>query len=188
MKLLNQIFTDKKRPCLFINLGGILKKLLEGSKMGQQYKAIKYNTLVDRKPITDIVNRLNIKIIVVETSRIKEFNESIINELISLRIKGVVIYEAEEFYEIINKRIPIVRLNEKEYLGDDIFSIRLRRRYRYMKRAFDLLCVLFLLPVAFPLVIIGAVLTKLTSQGEMFFRKYAWERMEHILQSEKYEQ
>ncbi|MDO4880107.1 MAG: sugar transferase [Capnocytophaga sp.] len=112
---------------------------------------------------------MNIKLIVIETSTIKEYSEEIITELISLRTKGIRIYQAEEFYEIINQRIPIVRLETKKYLGDDIFSIRMRKRYKLLKRFFDLFVVICLLPFAIPLILLGILLTKLTSKGEMFF-------------------
>lgn len=168
MKMFNQIF-PRKEPCLFINVGGILRKLLEGSKMSKQYRAIKYDTLKDKTSITALVQRLKIKVIVIETSTVKEYSEEFVHELIFLRIQGITIYEAEEFYEIINKRIPIVRLNEREYLGDDIFSIRMRKRYKYLKRLFDLLSVLFIFPFAIPLIIVGGILVKITSKGELFF-------------------
>lgn len=168
MKMFNQIF-PRKEPCLFINVGGILRKLLEGSKMSKQYRAIKYDTLKDKTSITALVQRLKIKVIVIETSTVKEYSEEFVHELIFLRIQGITIYEAEEFYEIINKRIPIVRLNEREYLGDDIFSIRMRKRYKYLKRLFDLLSVLFMSPFAIPLIIVGGILVKITSKGELFF-------------------
>lgn len=168
MKMFNQIF-PRREPCLFINVGGILRKLLEGSKMPKQYRAIKYDTLKDKTSITALVQRLKIKVIVIETSTVKEYSEEFVHELIFLRIQGITIYEAEEFYEIINKRIPIVRLNEREYLGDDIFSIRMRKRYKYLKRLFDLLSVLFIFPFAIPLIIVGGILVKITSKGELFF-------------------
>lgn len=168
MKKLNQIFAS--RPlCLFINIGGILKKLLEGSKVSKHYRVINYDTLKNKQSITAVLKKLNIKIIVIETSKVKEYNEEEINELIQLRVEGVVIYEAEEFYEIVNQRIPIVRLNERNYLGDDIFSIRMRKRYRYFKRLFDIFFVILSSPLTLPLILFGAILTKITSSGEIFF-------------------
>lgn len=161
--------SQKKTPCLFINIGGILQKLLEGSKMPKLYRPILYNTSKNKRSISSIIEKLNIKLIVIETSTIKEYSEEIITELISLRTKGIRIYQAEEFYEIINQRIPIVRLETKKYLGDDIFSIRMRKRYKLLKRFFDLFVVICLLPFAIPLILLGILLTKLTSKGEMFF-------------------
>ena len=44
MGVINQILTNKPIPCLFVNVGGILDKLLQGSKMPKLYRAIKYDT------------------------------------------------------------------------------------------------------------------------------------------------
>lgn len=168
MAKLNKMFV-KRPPCLFVNVGGILTKLLQGSKVSKYYRVINYDTLRNAQTISTVVKKLNIKVMVIETSRINNYTEEEIHELINLRIQGVVIYEAEDFYEIVNRRIPIVRLNQKEYLADDIFSIRMRRRNKYLKRLFDLSFGFLLLPFVFPLLLLGAILTKLTSKGEIFF-------------------
>ena len=153
--------SKKKIPCLFVNIGGILEKLLNGSKMSKIYRPILYNTLENKRSITSVIQKLNIKVIIIETSTIREYSEEIILELINLR--------TQEFYEIINERIPIVRLATKKYLGDDIFSIRMRKRYKLLKRVFDLCFVFLILPIAIPLILLGILLTKLTSKGDVFF-------------------
>lgn len=168
MKTLNKIFS-RRPPCLFVNVGGILTKLLQGSKVSKHYRVINYDTLKNKQSISAVVKKLNIKVMVIETSKVNNYTEEEIHELINLRIQGLVIYEAEDFYEIVNRRIPIVRLNQKEYLADDIFSIRMRKRNRYLKRLFDLSFGFLLLPIAFPLLLLGAILTKLSSKGAIFF-------------------
>lgn len=164
-----KIFNTHRTPCLFINVGGILQKLLEESHISKSYRIIKYDISINKRSITSIINKLKIGVIVIETSKIKEFPDDIIREIIDLRTKGVIVYEAEEFYEVINKRIPIVKLEAKKYIGDDIFSIKQRIRHRLVKRAFDLALVFFALPFAFPLTIIGIILTLLSSKGGAFF-------------------
>lgn len=162
-------FLIKRHPCLLVNVGGISSKLLESPKISQQFRIINYDILAHKRPITSVINKLNIKIIVIETSKVKEYKEEEITELINLRTQGVTIYQAEEFYEMVCKRVPIVKLQERTYLGDRIFSIRMRKRYRYFKRMFDLLCVIAILPFALPLVLLGILFTKLTSKGNVFF-------------------
>ena len=164
-----KIFNTHRTPCLFINVGGILHKLLEESHISKSYRIIKYDISINKRSITSIIEKLKIGVIVIETSKIKEFPDDIIREIIDLRTKGVIVYEAEEFYEVINKRIPIVKLEAKKYIGDDIFSIKQRIRHRLVKRAFDLAIVFFALPFAFPLTIIGIILTLLSSKGGAFF-------------------
>lgn len=164
-----KIFNTHRTPCLFINVGGILQKLLEESHISKSYRIIKYEISINKKSITSIIEKLKIGVIVIETSKIKEFPDDIIREIIDLRTKGVIVYEAEEFYEVINKRIPIVKLEAKKYIGDDIFSIKQRIRHRLVKRAFDLAIVFFAFPFALPLTILGIILTLLSSKGSAFF-------------------
>lgn len=164
-----KIFNTHRTPCLFINVGGILQKLLEESHISKSYRIIKYDISINKRSITSIINKLKIGVIVIETSKIKEFPDDIIREIIDLRTKGVIVYEAEEFYEVINKRIPIVKLEAKKYIGDDIFSIKQRIRHRLVKRAFDLAIVFFAFPFALPLTILGIILTLLSSKGGAFF-------------------
>lgn len=164
-----KIFNTHRTPCLFINIGGILQKLLEESHISKSYRIIKYDISIKKRSITSIIEKLKIGVIVIETSKIKEFPDDIIREIIDLRTKGVIVYEAEEFYEVINKRIPIVKLEAKKYIGDDIFSIKQRIRHRLVKRAFDLAIVFFAFPFALPLTILGIILTLLSSKGGAFF-------------------
>lgn len=164
-----KIFNTHRTPCLFINIGGILQKLLEESHISKSYRIIKYDISTNKRSITSIIEKLKIGVIVIETSKIKEFPDDIIREIIDLRTKGVIVYEAEEFYEVINKRIPIVKLEAKKYIGDDIFSIKQRIRHRLVKRAFDLAIVFFAFPFALPLTILGIILTLLSSRGGAFF-------------------
>lgn len=164
-----KIFNTHRTPCLFINIGGILQKLLEESHISKSYRIIKYDISINKRNITSIIEKLKIGVIVIETSKIKEFPDDIIREIIDLRTKGVIVYEAEEFYEVINKRIPIVKLEAKKYIGDDIFSIKQRIRHRLVKRAFDLAIVFFAFPFALPLTILGIILTLLSSKEGAFF-------------------
>ena len=164
-----KIFNTHRTPCLFINIGGILQKLLEESHISKSYRIIRYDISINKRSITSIIEKLKIGVIVIETSKIKEFPDDIIREIIDLRTKGVIVYEAEEFYEVINKRIPIVKLEAKKYIGDDIFSIKQRIRHRLVKRAFDLAIVFFAFPFALPLTILGIILTLLSSKGGAFF-------------------
>ena len=164
-----KIFNTHRTPCLFINIGGILQKLLEESHISKSYRIIKYDISINKRSITSIIEKLKIGVIVIETSKIKEFPDDIIREIIDLRTKGVIVYEAEEFYEVINKRIPIVKLEAKKYIGDDIFSIKQRIRHRLVKRAFDLAIVFFAFPFALPLTILGIIITLLSSRGGAFF-------------------
>ena len=156
--------------CLFINISDISLKLFKGTKLKKSFKVIIYNSERNTKSILEYVNRLNIKTIVIETSNLNHLPENLTNDIIDARLNGVKVYEADEFYEIVNKRIPLVKLNTNEYLADDIFSIGLKHHSGLSsKRIVDILVTLLLLPFAVPLILFGCLLTLLTSPGKLFF-------------------
>lgn len=156
--------------CLFINVSDISHKLFRGSKLKQSFKVITYNSETNLKSILEYVNRLNIKTIVIETSNLNHLPENLTNDIIDARLNGVRVFDAQEFYEIVNRRIPLVKLNSNEYLADDIFSIGLKHHSGLSsKRIIDVLVVLSILPFALPLVLLGCLLTTISSSGGVFF-------------------
>lgn len=139
--------------CLFINVSDISLKLFRGNKLKKSFKVIRYNSEKNTKSILEYVNRLNIKTIVIETSNLNHLPENLTNDIIDARLNGVRVFDAQEFYEIVNRRIPLVKLSSNEYLADDIFSIGLKHHSGLSsKRIIDLLVVMTILPVALPLV------------------------------------
>lgn len=161
---------NTKERCLFINISDISLKLFRGTKLHQSFKVITYNSEKDPKNILEYVNRLNIKTIVIETSNLNHLPEDITNDIIDARLNDVSVYDAQEFYELVNRRIPLVKLNSNEYLADDIFSIGLKNHKGLSsKRIIDLTVSVLLMPFALPLVFFGCLLTKLSSPGNVFF-------------------
>lgn len=156
--------------CLFINVSDISLKLFRGTKLKKSFKVIRYNSGKNTKSVLEYVNRLNIKTIVIETSNLNHLPENLTNDIIDARLNGARVYDAQEFYEIVNRRIPLVKLNSNEYLADDIFSIGLKHHSGLSsKRIIDVLFVIAILPFALPLVILGCILTICSSSGKMFF-------------------
>jgi len=156
--------------CLFINVSDISLKLFRGNKLRRSFKVIRYNSEKNTKSILEYVNRLNIKTIVIETSNLNHLPENLTNDIIDARLNGVRVFDAQEFYEIVNRRIPLVKLNSNEYLADDIFSIGLKHHSGLSsKRIIDLLVVMTILPFALPLVMLGCFLTLISSSGNVLF-------------------
>lgn len=162
--------SNPRQRCLFINVSDISLKLFRGHRLKRSFKVIRYNSEKNDKSILEYVNRLNIKTIVIETSNLNHLPENLTNDIIDARLNGVSVYDAHEFYEIVNRRIPLVKLNSNEYLADDIFSIGLKHRSGLStKRVVDVLLALAILPVALPLIALGCFLTFISSSGKVFF-------------------
>lgn len=165
----SKAITKNKQRCLIINKGEFIDKVLASSKFKQYYKPVFYDTKKQKRPLSKVIEQLKAKVILIESFEVNNLDRKVVREIADLRLKNASIYSSEGFYELINRRIPIVKLERHEYLGDDIFSIRMRKRFVYFKRLFDIIFVLLAFPFTFPLVLIGCLLTTLTSKGGMFF-------------------
>jgi len=157
------------KVCLFINVSDISLKLFSDKKFRKKYKAIVYDSRQSRITVTEYLEKFNIKCIVLETSNINHLHQDIANEIVAARNKGIVVYDAHEFYEHVNKRIPLVRLKTNEYLVDDIFTIGQKQGKFNIKRFTDVVVSLILLPFVIPLIAFGFILVKLTSHGSVLF-------------------
>lgn len=157
------------KVCLFINVSEISLKLLNDKKFRKKYKVIQYDSLQSRITVTEYLKKFNISYIVLETSNINHLHKDLANEIVAARKKGVTVYDAHEFYEHINKRIPLVRLKADEYLVDDIFTIGQRQEKFNIKRFIDIIVSLLLVPFAIPLILFGFILIKLSSRGNVLF-------------------
>lgn len=171
MKIKNYLkVSNPKERCLFINVSDISIKLFKGTKLRLSFKVIRYNSEKNAKSILEYVDRLNIKTIVIETSNLNHLPENLTNDIIDARLNGVRVYDAQEFYELVNRRIPLVKLRTNEYLADDIFSIGLKNHSGLSsKRMIDVIVSLTLLPIALPLIVFGCFLTWISSSGKVFF-------------------
>lgn len=160
----------KKEKCLFVNINKSLEKLLSSSKIADKYKIVFFKEADLKKgAITCYIKKNDIKIVVFEKSQLNQLSSNEVNELVNLRLLGVEIHDSEDFYETINKRVPIIKIQDNQYLSDEIFSLKRKKRLTLIKRMFDLLFSLSLLPIAFPLIIFGCFLTKMSSKGNMFY-------------------
>lgn len=155
--------------CLFINVSDISLKLFSDKTFKKKYKPILYDSNLSRISVSEYLTKFNIQCIVLETSNISHLNQNLANEIVGARKQGIAVYEAHEFYEIVNKRIPLIRLETNEYLADDIFTIGQRQEKFNLKRFVDIFISILLLPIVIPLIILGFILVKLTSRGSVLF-------------------
>ncbi|CAA7193873.1 sugar transferase [Chryseobacterium potabilaquae] len=154
---------------LFINISSITRKILKEESFKKSHKSVFFNSESNYKSILEYIEKLNIKTIVIETSNLNHLPEKITNEIIEAKLHGIKVYEVHEFYERVNGRIPLVKLNANEYLVDDVFSIGLESNDFFLKRIIDLSVSVLLLPVALPVILFGSLLVFMNSPGNVFF-------------------
>lgn len=154
---------------LFINISSITLKILREEKFNKSHKSVFFNSETNHKSIFEYIKKLNVKTIIIETSDLNHLPEKITNEIIEAKLQGIKVFEVHEFYERINGRIPLVKLNANEYLADGVFSIGLENSDFIVKRFIDLFVSIFLLPIALPIIIFGSLLVFINSPGNVFF-------------------
>ncbi|MGI9651844.1 sugar transferase [Chryseobacterium sp. RLHN22] len=154
---------------LFINVSSISEKIFKDSNFNKTYKAVFFNSKTDNKNILEYINKLNVKTIVIETSDLNHLPEKITNEIIEAKLQGIHVFEVHEFYEKINGRIPLVKLESDEYLADDVFSIGLDKLDFLFKRTIDIIISLLFLPFALFIILLGCISIFINSPGNVFF-------------------
>lgn len=154
---------------LFINVSSISEKIFMEANFNKSYKCVFFNSQVEKKDISEYINKLNVKTIVIETSDLNHLPEKVTNEIIEAKLQGIKVFEIHEFYEKINRRIPLVKLNSDEYLADDIFSIGLDRSDFIFKRIVDIFISLFFLPFALLIISVGCIFVFFSSPGNVLF-------------------
>lgn len=165
--LMMKLLTPKR--LLIVNVSDITHKLIKEADFVENNKFIFFNTKTEKRSISEYILKLKIKTIIIETSDLNRLPEKITNEIIEAKLQGVKVFEVHEFYERINGRIPLVKLNTDEYLADDIFSIGLERNDFILKRIIDLSVSIVFMPIALLVILVGSLLVFMNSPGNVFF-------------------
>lgn len=157
------------KVCIFINVSEISLKLFNDKKFKKRYRPIIFDSTHSPRRISSYIERSKIKCIVLETSNVTQMSQELANEIIAARNRGIPVYDAHEFYELVNKRTPLLRLENNDYLVDDIFTIGQNQEKFNIKRFADLFISILLLPFVLPLIAFGFLLVKITSRGDVLF-------------------
>lgn len=161
--------TNFPKRYLIVNVSDISYKIMKETDFLKDNKVIFFDTNVETRSISDYIVKLKIKNVIIDTTNVNHISAKVTNEIIESKIKGVKIYDAQNFYEVIGKRIPLVKFSSNEYLADNVFSIGLDEEDIFFKRVFDIVVSLLLLPVTLPLIAFGAFLIFVSSPGNVFF-------------------
>ncbi|MDH6209128.1 lipopolysaccharide/colanic/teichoic acid biosynthesis glycosyltransferase [Chryseobacterium sp. BIGb0186] len=154
---------------LFVNISNISEKIFTEANFGKSYKCVFFNSQTDKKDISEYISKLNVKTIVIETSDLNYLPKKVTDDIIEAKLKGIKVFEVHEFYERINGRIPLVKLNAFQYLADDVFSIGLDKFDFIFKRIIDVFICILVLPFALIIILLGCIGVFLSSPGNVFF-------------------
>lgn len=96
-------------------------------------------------------------------------DESLMKQLMALRLRGVRIYTLSDFYEIFWFKVPINDLKEAWFAINEGFHLLHSKIGQRFKRAIDIFLSLVILIVSFPICLLTGILIKLHDKGPVFY-------------------
>lgn len=118
--------------------------------------------------VVRLVGQKKVDIVVVAITHEKK--AELLRLLLAVKLKGVEIYDVPTIYEELTGKLPIAHLRDG-WVVFASFSAMGRSIYIHIKRAHDVALALLGLVLAAPIIIITALLIKLTSPGPVFFKQ-----------------
>lgn len=98
-------------------------------------------------------------------------DSQIAHELLEAKLHGVMVVDMRSFYEHVAQRLPLSQLTDEWLLQTEGFSLNTRGSLRRLKRALDVMLASVLLILAFPFMLVAALLIKLESPGPVIYRQ-----------------
>ena len=127
------------------------------------YKILEYNK---RNSISAFIKENNCKGIVVDSAFLSD--EKTIKELYQLVSQNIEVISLTDFYESIFSRVPLSELNEKWFIKQIKLNTGI---YNKIKSLVDIILAVGLIVVLSPILIIVAILVKISSEGPILYRQ-----------------
>jgi sugar transferase (PEP-CTERM system associated) len=118
--------------------------------------------------IEELVDKYDVERIVITENIIKE---SLIQKILSVKLKGVKIYNYISFFEKVEEKVLVNRINEEWLLYENGFNILHDNFQKRLKRIFDIVVAIIIGIIALPIMCIAAIIVKLESPGPIIFKQ-----------------
>jgi len=154
------------KNCLIINPGIISEELLLDNYINKKYNFNFYRS--NKNWVEDFEYLSKYDIILLEDydgyyeDKFIEFQSKI--DFINKKIIPI-----DLFFEKNTRRIPLFKMHDLWYLSNNSFTSKNIVKSFLIKRYFDLILVLILLPISILLIILASIFIKATSSGPIFF-------------------
>lgn len=118
--------------------------------------------------LENLIRRQNIDKIIITADKL---NDSELDNLINFKINGIEVLTYREFNEQIEQKIDVTYIDKLWLLESLGFEILHNTTQQKIKRLFDISFSIILLITLLPIIIITAMMIKLTSKGPIFFKQ-----------------
>jgi exopolysaccharide biosynthesis polyprenyl glycosylphosphotransferase len=162
------LLESKEQNILFVGDNLLLPNLKQIVKHTGKYSKIEYCNESDLEKLYDIVEDNNIGLVIVSEHGLTDLHNKM---LLGLMLNGVKVDSYRRFYEAIEGRIDVNRIDEAWLLNSSGFNILHNNSLKRAKRLFDIIASAVILVPAFPIMLLVAIGVKLDSRGPVFFRQ-----------------
>ena len=165
-----------KLSCLILNPGSISAGLCSDSKFRDRFTVDYWDNEFGHE-LTNFLNEgtfdmhFHYSVILVDPSGKNQLTDRDLQLVNELRLSGKSVYSLTSFYEHITGKIPLVYLKDHWIVNNDLFFVNKLTKFHILKRIFDIVISLILLPFAACLVLPAALVTVLTSKGPFLFKQ-----------------
>lgn len=125
--------------------------------------------LGDYSILEDIVSKEKIERIIMAVRDIKD--EELFRQLLTLKMKGIEIYNAPSFCEETLGRIEVEHLDDAWFVNMPISGVKQGVYNRRIKRIIGIILSLFFLIIGLPIILITALAIKVDSRGSVFYKQ-----------------
>lgn len=121
------------------------------------------------KELTDILAKEWTSIVLALPS--KYWDASFSDRLMKTRFTGASIVNLDEFFESVQKKVPVDFLNQEWFIFEKGFSLINNPMGLRIKRLVDLFLAIGMLLLTWPIILIAGILIKLESSGDVFYKQ-----------------
>jgi lipopolysaccharide/colanic/teichoic acid biosynthesis glycosyltransferase len=164
----------KKEACLIINPGVLTLELLSKKNFKKNYDVTTWRH--DRNNQHDLekkimLNEFNKYVIFLDEIDNSDLDNDILALINKVRIEKSNILSLTDKYEIFFHKIPVKKIGNKWRASKELINLKISFHIHFLKRVFDILISILLLPFALVLILLSSIFIKLTSKGPILFKQ-----------------
>lgn len=142
-----------------------IKKILKEKNI---YDIVAELSFSELSLLSKLIKKKSVHKIIITEELIKESN---IKRILDMKLMGIQVFDYLTFYEKIEEKIIVNRIDESWLLYEDGFNILHDNLQKRLKRVFDFILAILIGIATLPIMIIAAIIVRLESSGPILFKQ-----------------
>ena len=166
--------SKNRKRCLVINSGRLFDEVCTDSYLKLLYEFDVCDNLFFERDVDLIQSELvKYDLILFDHSGNHFFNKSLFSALLTINLRNKKILTLISFLEHARRRITLFHIDYNYfYLDTELSKFSSKKCFLFFKRIFDFILTILILPIVFPLLLVGVLMIKLTSKGPALFTQH----------------